>query len=209
MKKSTAGRTDSQEIARGKRSREIFGFMMFDFANSSYTTVIITAVFNLYFVQVVVNQANRGELLWSITLSISYAIVVILGPIFGALADYSGSKKRFLFFTYLLCVIFTGLLFFIKPGYIVPAIVFIVLSNVGYAASENFVSSFLPDIAGEHDMGRISGYAWSFGYVGGLLSLVICAGLTLKDLYISLIRFACNINFAKRINSTDTRNSLE
>lgn len=147
---------------------------MFDFANSSYTTVIITAVFNVYFVQVVVNQANRGELLWSITLSISYAIVAVLGPIFGALADYSGSKKRFLFFTYLLCVVFTGLLFFMKPGYVVPAIVFIVLSNVGYAASENFVSSFLPDIASKDDMGRISGYAWSFGYVGGLLSLGIC-----------------------------------
>ncbi|HEB31631.1 MAG TPA: MFS transporter [Spirochaetes bacterium] len=164
----------SRGIARRTRSREIFGFMMFDFANSSYTTVIITAVFNVYFVQVVVNQANRGELLWSITLSISYAIVVVLGPIFGALADYSGTKKRFLFFTYLLCVVFTGLLFFIKPGYIVPAIVFIVLSNVGYAASENFVSSFLPDIASGYDMARISGYAWAFGYVGGLLSLGIC-----------------------------------
>jgi UMF1 family MFS transporter len=161
------------EAERSKR-REIFGFMMFDFANSSYTTVIITAVFNAYFVQVVVNQANRGELLWSITLSISYLIVIILGPVFGALADYSGLKKRFLFFTYLLCVVFTAFLFFIKPGYIIPAVVFVVLSNIGYAASENFVSSFLPDIAKEDEIGKISGYAWSFGYVGGLLSLGIC-----------------------------------
>jgi UMF1 family MFS transporter len=156
------------------RKKEIFGFMMFDFANSSYTTVIITAVFNAYFVQVVVNQANRGELLWSIALSISYFIVVLLGPIFGALADYSGAKKRFLFFTYLLCVVFTAFLFLIKPGNIIPAMIFVVLSNIGYAASENFVSSFLPDIADENEMGRISGYAWSFGYVGGLLSLGIC-----------------------------------
>jgi len=159
---------------RKLRRREIFGFMMFDFANSSYTTVIITAVFGAYFVRAVVHEANRGELLWAISLSISYFLVMIFGPVFGAMADQTGHKKRFLFVTYLLCVVFTALLFFVKPGYVVFAMVFVVLSNVGYAASENFVSSFLPDIAKEHEMGRISGYAWSFGYVGGLLSLVIC-----------------------------------
>jgi UMF1 family MFS transporter len=158
---------------RAKR-REIFGFMMFDFANSSYTTVIITAVFNAYFVQAVVNQANRGELLWAVTLSISYFIVMIFGPVFGAMADYTKKKKRFLFATYLLCVIFTALLFFVKPGYVILAMIFVIISNCGYSASENFVSSFLPDIASEKDMGKISGYAWGFGYIGGLLSLAIC-----------------------------------
>jgi len=156
------------------KRREIFGFMMFDFANSSYTTVIITAVFNAYFVRAVVNEANRGELLWAISLSISYFLVMIFGPVCGAMADQTGRKKRFLFVTYLLCVIFTALLFFVKPGYVLMAMVFVILSNVGYSASENFVSSFLPDIAEEKEMGRISGYAWSFGYVGGILSLVIC-----------------------------------
>jgi len=159
---------------RKARRREIFGFMMFDFANSSYTTVIITAVFNAYFVRVVVNQANRGELLWAVTLSISYFLVMVFGPVFGAAADYSSTKKRYLFVTYLFCVVFTALLFFIKPGFIIPAMIFVVLSNIGYSAGENFVSSFLPDIAGEKEMGKISGYAWSFGYIGGLLSLAIC-----------------------------------
>jgi UMF1 family MFS transporter len=156
------------------RRREIFGFMMFDFANSSYTTVIITAVFNAYFVQAVVNQANRGELLWAVTLSLSYFLVMIFGPVFGAMADYTQKKKQFLFATYLLCVVFTALLFFVKPGYVVLAMVFVILSNCGYSASENFVSSFLPEIAGEQEMGKISGYAWGFGYIGGLLSLAIC-----------------------------------
>ncbi len=176
---------------RRVRRREIFGFMMFDFANSSYTTVIITAVFNAYFVQAVVNQANKGELLWAVTLSVSYFLVMVFGPVFGAAADYSRSKKRYLFVTYLLCVVFTGLLFFIKPGFIVPAMIFVVLSNIGYSAGENFVSSFLPDIAGEKEMGKISGYAWSFGYIGGLLSLAICLVLityfrTGKDTYLSV-----------------------
>lgn len=153
--------------------REIFGFMMFDFANSSYTTVIVTAVFNAYFVQAVVDQGNRGELLWAVTLSISYLLVMMLGPVMGAVADYAGAKKRFLLGTYLLCVVFTGLLYLVKPGNVVPAMVFVVLSNFGYAAGENFVSSFLPDIARPEEMGRVSGYAWGFGYVGGILSLVL------------------------------------
>ncbi len=167
-------------VDEGKaRRREIFGFMMFDFANSSYTTIVITAIFNAYFVSVVVNQANKGELLWAVTLSISYFLVMLFGPLLGAVADHTNKKKHFLFATYLLCVVFTALLFSVKPGYIIPAMVFVVISNIGYSASENFVSSFLPDIADEENMGRISGYAWSFGYVGGLLSLAICLMLIL------------------------------
>ena len=163
-----------KDLSKIRRRREIFGFMMFDFANSSYTTVVITAIFNAYFVRVVVNQMNRGEFLWSIALSISYALVIILGPILGALADYSSLKKRFLFFSYIICVFFTALLFFVKPGNILAGMIFVILSNIGFSASENFVSSFLPDIATEKEMGKISGYAWSFGYIGGLLSLTVC-----------------------------------
>lgn len=168
---------DSDLSLKKKKRREIFGFMMFDFANSSYTTIIITAIFNAYFVKVVVNQANRGEFLWAVTLSISYLLVIIFGPVFGALADYSGLKKRFLFYSYVLCVVFTALLFFVREGNIIMAVVFVILSNLGYSASENFVSSFLPEIADENTMGRISGFAWGFGYVGGLLSLGVCLGI--------------------------------
>jgi UMF1 family MFS transporter len=169
------------ETAKDKKAarREIFGFMMFDFANSSYTTIIITAVFNAYFVSVVVNQANKGELLWAVTLSISYFLVMIFGPVLGAIADYSSAKKRFLFISYLLCIVFTALLFFVRPGYIIPGMIFVIISNIGYSASENFVSSFLPDIANEENIGRVSGYAWSFGYVGGLMALAICLMLIL------------------------------
>ncbi len=163
----------SPSSLKSERKKEIFGFMMFDFANSSYTTVIITAIFNAYFVRVVVNQQNRGELLWSVALSVSYAAVILLGPILGAIADYSALKKKFLFGSYILCVSFTSLLFFIKPGDVIQAMIFVILSNIGFAASENFVSSFLTDIATEEDMGKISGYAWSFGYIGGLTSLAI------------------------------------
>ncbi len=159
--------------------KEIFGWCMFDFANSSYTTIIITAVFNAYFVSVVASPKiyakGFGEFLWgSVAIPVSYLMVIITGPVLGALADFSGSKKKFLFMSYILCVIFTALLFFVKEGDVLPAIILIIISNFAYASGENFASAFLPDLANKEDMGKISGYAWSFGYWGGLLSLAVC-----------------------------------
>ncbi|MFH0976072.1 MAG: MFS transporter [Spirochaetota bacterium] len=170
-------------------AKEIFGWCMFDFANSSFTTIIITAVFNAYFVTVVVSEElfgkGYGEFLWgSVAIPISYFLVILTGPILGAIADFSGSKKKFLFASYLLCVTFTSFLFFIKEGDIVPAIILIIISNFGFASGENFASAFLPELADREDMGKVSGYAWSFGYWGGLLSLGCCLALILfmKDL---------------------------
>lgn len=159
--------------------KEIFGWCMFDFANSSYTTVIITAVFNAYFVSVVVSEKTfgkgYGEFLWgSVAIPISYLFVILTGPVFGALADFSGSKKKFLFASYLICVISTSLLFFIGEGDVLPAIILVIISNFAFSSGENFASSFLPELASKKDMGKISGYAWSFGYWGGLFSLAFC-----------------------------------
>ncbi|MFC1670400.1 MFS transporter [Spirochaetota bacterium] len=159
--------------------KEIFGWCMFDFANSAYTTIIITAIYNVYFVSVVVSESiygkGYGEFLWgSITIPISYLAVILIGPVIGALADFSGSKKKFLFGSYIMCIIFTALLFFVKKGDVTPAIILIILSNIGFAAGENFASAFLPELAYTKDMGKVSGYAWSFGYWGGLISLAIC-----------------------------------
>lgn len=171
--------------AKNKASRkEIFGWCMFDFANSSYTTVIITAVFNVYFVKVVVSEQlfgkGYGEFLWgSVAIPISYLLVILAGPVIGALADFSGAKKKFLFATYLLCVVFTALLFFVREGDVIPAIILVVISNIGFAAGENFTSSFLPELATPEDMGKVSGYAWSFGYWGGLISLAICLAIVM------------------------------
>ncbi len=154
-------------------NKEIFGWAMFDFANSSYTTVIITAIFNVYFVNTIVgDESNSGDFLWAIALSLSYFLVALLAPIIGAIADYSSQRKRFLFYSYLVCVIFTFLLIFTGKGTLTLAIIFLVLSNAGFAFSENLVSSFLPEIATKENMGRISGYGWGLGYFGGIFSLV-------------------------------------
>ena len=171
---------------------EIFGFSLFDFANSAYTTVIITAIYNAFFVKVI-----GSPFLWSITLSISYLFVLIISPVAGAIADFRGHKKRFLFVSYLLCVITTALLFFSSREYLFMTIMLVILSNLGFALSEIFVSSFLPEISTKENIGRISGYAWSFGYVGGITSLLCClAFLAVTGYGDTYIRFTTVITSA-------------
>ena len=162
-------------VSRAPR-RELFGWAMFDFANSSYTTVIITIVFCNIFTGVIVGDGPEfrlGNYLWTLALSLSYLIVLITSPLLGAVTDFTASKKKFLFASYILTVIATSALFFIKPGYIIPGIVLIVISNVGFSYGEAFVSSFLPGLGPPEDLGKISGYAWGLGYFGGLISTAI------------------------------------
>jgi len=149
---------------------------MFDFANSSYTTVIITVVYSVIFTNIIVGDApdyKLGNLLWSMALIMSYGIVVITAPIFGAIMDYSATKKKFLFASYVITIIFTALLYFVSPGLIILGVILVALSNFGFAVGESFVSSFLPDLGPPEELGKISGYAWGLGYFGGLASTVL------------------------------------
>ena len=159
-------------------AREIFGWAMFDFANSSYTTVITTVVFSVVFTNLVVGDGpdfKRGNLLWSVAMSVSYGLVVLTAPLLGAIIDFRAAKKRFLFGSYVLTVAATALLYFVSPGYALVAMVLVIVSNYGFAAGESFTSSFLPDLGPAEDLGKISGFAWGLGYVGG----VACTALVL------------------------------
>ena len=157
--------------------KEIFGWAMFDFANSSFTTVIVTVIFSAYFVSHIVGDKILGVKYWGWGLIISNIIVIFSGPIIGAVADFSGSKKKFLFLTSLLCIISTALLFFAGEGDLIYSLIIFIVANSAFAAGENFCASFLPEIAHPDEMGRVSGYGWAFGYIGGLLSLMLCLSI--------------------------------
>jgi UMF1 family MFS transporter len=154
--------------------KEIFGWAMFDFANQSYTLLIITVIFPVLFTTVIVGDAEQdyrlGNLLWSVALGVSYFIVVLSGPVFGAIMDYSALKKKFLFYSYLLTIISTTLLYFVEPGLVVLGVTLIIISNFAYAIGENFIAAFLPSLGPPSDLGKISGFGWALGYVGGLCS---------------------------------------
>ena len=161
------------EIPRASK-KEIFGWAMFDFANQAYTLLIITVIFPVLFTTVIVGDAGDdyrlGNLLWSIALGLSYFIVVLSGPVFGAIMDYSALKKRFLFLSYVLTIIATALLYFVEPGMIVLGVTLIIISNFAYATGESFIAAFLTSLGPPKDLGKISGFGWALGYIGGLFS---------------------------------------
>ena len=155
----------------GVRRREVWAWAMYDFANSGYTTVVITAVFGAYFVGVVAGNAAWATFAWTLALSVSYALVMLTAPLVGAWADAHASKKKWLWLTTLGCVGFTAALYFASPGALVLAIAALVLSNYFFGSGENLIAAFLPELARPRALGRISGWGWALGYVGGLVSL--------------------------------------
>jgi UMF1 family MFS transporter len=158
----------------GVRKREVFSWAMFDFANSGYTTVVLTAVFNAYFVAAIAGNAPWATFAWTVALSISYALVIITAPVLGAYADIKAKKKQILVWSTLGCVICTALLFYAKPGALVLAMALIVLSNFFYTTTQDIYSAFLPELAKPEQMGKVSGWAWSWGYIGGIVTLGLC-----------------------------------
>ncbi|AOW15631.1 MFS transporter [Hydrogenophaga crassostreae] len=163
----------------GVRSREVFAWAMYDFANSGYTTVVLTAVFAAYFVGVVADSAPWATFAWTLALSVSHAIVMLTMPAIGAWADRHAAKKRLLLLTTVGCVAATAALALVGPGAVALAVVLIVLSNVFFSWGESLSAAFLPELARPAAMGRVSGWGWSLGYVGGMLALGLSLGYVL------------------------------
>ena len=147
---------------------------MYDFANSGYTTVVITAVFSAYFVAEVAGNAPWATFAWTAALALSYALIMVTAPLIGAWADACAAKKRLLAATTLGCIAFTAALACIGRGDVAAGIALIVLSNFFFGSGENLIAAFLPEIAEGEALGRVSGWGWSLGYFGGLVALGIC-----------------------------------
>ena len=163
-----------ENLAPGVRRIEVVSWAMYDFANSGYTTVVITAVFNAYFVSVVAGNAPWATFAWTAALAVSYALIMLTAPVVGAYADVHGSKKRLLLFTTVGCVVFTAGLALVGRGELALGIAMVILSNFFFGSGENLIAAFLPEIARGEAMGRVSGWGWSLGYCGGLTALGLC-----------------------------------
>ena len=145
---------------------------MYDFANSGYTTVVITAVFNAYFVAEVAGNAPWATFAWTVrarglpTRSSSSRRLLV-----GAYADAHAAKKKLLVATTLGCIAFTAALALVGKGDLWLAVALIIVSNFFFGTGENLIAAFLPELADGEGMGRVSGWGWSLGYLGGLVSL--------------------------------------
>ncbi len=156
-----------------KEKGRVFIWTLFDFANTSFSIIVVTFLYAVYFKKTVAGNEDIGDLYWSISTSIAMAITAFISPVLGAIADYSAGKKRFLLFFTLLCILGTASLYFIGPGQIFWGIFLFVLANVGFEAGLVFYDSFLPEITAPKNYGRVSGYGFGMGYFGSLATLAI------------------------------------
>ena len=164
------------------QKREIFGWAMYDFANSAFATTILAVIFNQYFATVVAGGEKGVELFgfrlhgasfFTFSVALSMAVSAVLSPFLGAIADASASKKRFLMIFCYTAVLSTGLLYFVRAGNYWRGTIFFMVANIGFAGGNVYYNAFLPEISTGQNIGRISGFGWALGYVGGGALLAI------------------------------------
>ena len=162
---------DRSALNPGVPPREVAAWAMYDFANSGYTTVVLTAVFNAYFVGVIAGKAQWATLAWTVALAVSNLAVMVTMPAIGAWADLHAAKKRAMGVATVGCVISTAALAVLGEGDVALAMLLVAVSNWFFSVGESLGGAFLPELARPETMGKVSGWGWSFGYFGGMLSL--------------------------------------
>ena len=161
-------------------SRTIFAWALYDFANQPFATLIITFIYATFFTEVIAPDPVTGTVIWSHGITITGILVAVLSPWFGALADQGGYRRFFLVFWTWITIGGSLALYWIEPGQVHAAIFWIIIANTGFEMGTVFCNAYLPEIAPPDRIGRISGYGWSFGYVGGLLALVLALVFLVK-----------------------------
>ncbi len=157
-----------------------FSWAMFDWANQPYFTLVTTFIFAPYFTSFVVGNPTLGQEYWGYGQAAAGVVIALMSPVLGAIADAGGPRKPWIFWFQLLCVVACTMLWFALPGASGGAIFLIlltiVIASIGAEFSIVFNNAMMPSLVSEERLGRLSGYAWALGYVGGLLALAIVLG---------------------------------
>ena len=164
-------------LSKLKNKKEVISWSFYDFANQPFTTIIVTFVYGAFFTSVIASDEHTGTLLWTNGIAITAIVVALLSPILGALADKGGYRKFFLILFTWICAIFSILLYFPQSGDVFFALSFFVIANIAFEMGTVFCNSYLPDLADEKNIGKISGFAWGLGFLGGLLALFLSLSL--------------------------------
>ena len=156
-------------------TRGVVAWALYDWANSPFTTLIITFVFSVYFGRAVVGDEVQGQVLWGYAIGVSGIIVALLSPVLGAIADAGGPRKPGLLVFTAFCVVGSAMLWWAEPDsrFILWVMVWIVVANVAFEFGIVFNNAMLPDLVPLARLGRWSGWAWGLGYFGGLAALAL------------------------------------
>jgi UMF1 family MFS transporter len=168
-----------------EKKRAQFAWVMYDWANSAFVTTITAAVLPVYYASVAAANlpSNIRTAYWGYTSTIALLLVALMGPVMGAMADFAGSKKKFLTAFALIGVAGAALLFFVREGDWLIASIFYIIGNVGFAGANVFYDSLLPHVADEEERDQLSSRGYAFGYLGGgiLLAINLAMIMTAKD----------------------------
>jgi UMF1 family MFS transporter len=168
----------------GFNRKQVASWCLYDFANSSYSAVIAAVVFPVYYASFVVgNEAGLGDLWWGRAVSLSMLTVALASPVLGGIADFMGSRKRFLILFTLLCAGSVGMFSFLEKGMILSGFLLAVAANIGLEGGIVFYNSFFPLIVTREYQGRVSSWGFAVGYAGSMLSLVIALPLVERGYY--------------------------
>lgn len=164
--------------------QRLVAWCLYDWGNSAFTTLVVTFIYSTYFSQALAPDPATGTVLWSRAMGISALLVALGSPILGAMADRSSNRRRSLRIASLLCIALTAALTFITPGQpraVLLALLLFVGANTAYEIAIVFYNAYLPELAPPGQSGRISGYGWGLGYVGGILCLLTALLLLVGD----------------------------
>jgi len=167
------GTPSSGSLHKSGTRGQIFVWTLFDFANTSFSVLIVAVGYSLYFKEIVVGGTGKGDFFWGLAVSLSMFITALIAPVLGAASDFGRRRKMFLLAFTLASIISTALLFFVQAGMILIGMVLFIIANVGFEGGIVFYNAFLPLLTSREQFGRISGYGFAMGYVGSLISLVI------------------------------------
>ncbi len=156
--------------------KKILNFALYDFANSAFTTIIITFIFSTYFAKQIAPNPILGQSYWGWAIGTTGILVAIIGPILGSYADKKNFTEFFIKLFTILCISLTTLLWFSKPSekYLLFTLIIVALANFFYELSLIFYNSILKRISKTSDLGKSSGFSFALGYIGGILILIIC-----------------------------------
>ena len=156
--------------------KKLFNFALYDFANSAFTTIIITFIFSTYFAKQIAPNPVLGQSYWGWAIGFTGLLVALIGPLIGSFADKKNCTEFFIKLFTIICIILTSFLWFSKPSekYLLYTLIIVALANFFYELSLIFYNSILKRISNHNNLGKSSGFSFALGYIGGILILIVC-----------------------------------
>lgn len=164
--------------------RHVAAWASYDFANSIYPAVIVTAAFSPWYAETIVgNESGLGDQWWGWVLSGSALFVAVTSPVMGAIADRAGVRKQLMILYTIVCVVAVSGFTVLEPGMIVTGFVLALIANIGFEGALVFYNAYLPEIAPRTEQGRVSGIGFAVGYAGSAIGIGVAIPFVINEAY--------------------------